>query len=206
MSIRYLKDKGYELPPFDTGEGLTGQDILGVVDSYLKACEHAPGEGNIDGIFDGYFMEAPVAYPNAMCSHKLGAKIEQVIALSYEEGLPTKEQLEEWRAKCQQLREYGYKDKQLPDEPGPSFTYENLALIFNCSKSTVYAAIHKYHSIAVKMVDDVRLHTTAKDIALKELVEEEKERLKQQQNNTNNQTTERTPATTPVMDNAPPPT
>jgi hypothetical protein len=201
-----LKDKGYELPPFDNGEGLTAQDILNAVDSYLRACEHAPGEGNLDGCFDCYFMAALVAYPNSMCSHKLGVKLEQVIALSYEEGLPTKEEIDKWRADCAKWRSYGYKEKLLPDEPGPRFTYENLALIFNCSKSTVYAAIHKYHSPAVKMVEDVRLHSTARDIALKELIEEEKKKLAEEEKQKNNQTTERTRSTTSGGDNVPQPT
>ncbi len=75
-------------------------------------------------------------------------------------------------------------------------------MIFNCSKATVYAAIHKFHSIAVKMVEDVRLHTTAKEIALKELVEEQKEKLKLEQNNQNNQPKPTDQTNTPEEDNA----
>ena len=181
MSVSRMKREGYELPEPETAEGLDAQKIVECMRSYLEACEHASGEGNMDGIFDSYFMELLATYPKSMCSHQLGPALGFLMALLYEDGLPTQEDVERHRQEVEKYRELGYKGSYVDSrsEPQPDFTFENLALIFNCSKSTVHDSIRKHGVAAKKAVQDVRLHRTAKEIALAELVKEEKQKLLQ---------------------------
>ena len=203
MSIRDFRKKGYELPEKDIGEGLTAQDILAQLESYSEACENAPGEGNMDGIFDGYFIELLANYPNSMCRHQIGDKLQYLIALFYSEGTPSPQELAAYDMEKAQHDKEPWKYPITIFKPEQLWSYDNLALIFNCSKASVYAAIHKHKDEAEKAVEDVRLHTTAKDLALRELVEKEKLRLETEKNRGTNATNERTGVLPPEEDNTP---
>jgi hypothetical protein len=201
MSISQFKKWGYELPEKDSGEGLTAFDILRCLDDYLTACDKAQGESNMDGMFDGYFIELLTNYPNSMCKRQLGEKLQYLIALFYAEGTPSQEEIATYEMEKSKHDKEPWQYPLTLLAPEQVWTYDNLALIFNVSKASIFAAIHKYQDEAAKAVDDIRLHTTAKDLALKELVELEK--LKLMKNNTNNQTNERTASIPPEEDNTP---
>jgi hypothetical protein len=59
MSISWLKNRGYDLPPPETPDNLTAKDILNNIADYQKRCidaAHAGKEGNLDGIIDAYYL------------------------------------------------------------------------------------------------------------------------------------------------------
>jgi hypothetical protein len=115
-----------------------------------------------------------------MCSHQLGDTLQLIIAILYEQEIAY------WKSQGRKESEV----KKFVSVPEPLQTYENLPLIFLCSKSSVHDAITKHKQTVRKMKEDVELHRTAKDIALKEFVEQEKRKLQEQkeQNNPEKQT------------------
>jgi transposase len=64
------------------------------------------------------------------------------------------------------------------DWEGLSMDY--LALIFDKSKKTIHDCIKEKEEEAKKILEEAKLRKKAKEIALKELIEEEKEKLRSQ--------------------------
>ena len=158
MSIRVLKNRGIPLPPVETEDGLTAKDIMDKIRSFYRRFEKPIGSADTKEYAEGYFLELLYYYPKSMCSRQMTDTLKLLMALIYFESKPeTKEEKLLWKG----------------------FSYEDLSLIFDCSKATVHEAIRQKEAEAKRLLEKVRLRAKAKEIALERLVEEEKLKLMQ---------------------------
>ena len=172
-SLELMKVKGIPLPPIETEDGLTAQDIMNKIRGFYRKFEqnHDP----IDmGETEAEFLGLLYHYPKSMCSRHMTESLKQLIALFYFESKPN------------------------PEEEKPiwnGYSYEDLAMLFDLSKATIYEAIRQKEEEVKKMLEGIKLRGDAKAIALAELVEEEKAKIllkNTEENKKTDQTTEQT--------------
>lgn len=168
--IEYLKRQNIPLPPKENRDSLTAKDIMRKIDGFYE--RFSVDDGGEDGDFaEGYFLRLLAEYPVSMCSRDMSDALKLIAALAFFESKPK------------------------PDEKDPSwngYTYEYLGLVFDRSKSTIHAAINQKEAEAKRILADSVLRKEAKDIALQQLVEEEKAKLKEKSEK-DGQTNEQTP-------------
>ena len=155
MGLLYpLKKMGVKLPPLETEDGLTAKDIMDKVRSFYMRLEKSHGE--ICDYAEAYFLDLLYHYPKSLCSRNMTETLKLVMALIY------------------------FQSKPEPEDPKPlwdGFSYEELSVIFDCSKATVHEAIRQKEAEAKAMLEEAKLRVKAKEIALEKLVEEEKKKL-----------------------------
>lgn len=196
-----LSKKGVKLPTPETCDGIGAQAVIDKIRSYMTKAEKGYNDSYL---LDGEFLELISTYPESMCSRNLGDNLQLVMALVYEDGQPTPQELIEWEAQKRVIREQHQFDtpteieKTIKEhEPQQAFSYEHLAIMFNCSKSTVNFALKRKGVQAKAILEPIHAREQAHEQAVKELVEEEKKKLLDDRQNegTNSQTSERTDKT-----------
>ena len=153
--VGVLKKKGIALPSMETEGDLTAKEIMDKIRNFYGKLEKC-NSGTRD-FAEGYFLELLYYYPKSMCSRHMTETQKLVMALIYFESKPR------------------------PEEEDPiwnGFSYEDLSLIFEVSKATVHEAIKQKGEEAKKLLVNVKLREKAKEIALEQLIEEEKLKLK----------------------------
>jgi len=156
MLLSLLKKKGVSLPKVETINGLSAKDIMDKIRSFYFRLEQSHSQ-TIEEAPD-YFLELLYHYPKSVCSRKLSDTLKLLIALYYLESKP-------------EYQEYKSND------PWPGYSYEDLALIFDRSKATIHGAIKQKETEAKRLLEEAKLRAKAKQIALEQLVREEKMRL-----------------------------
>jgi len=193
MILTYLKQKGISLPPVESADGITVQDMINRMRGFLKRLY----ESHCDIVdFASDFMELLLEYPKSMCDYNMGDTLQLIATIIYFEGQPSPEDYEQYEKKAKEMKQdYGslFKESYLPDRPEADFSYEHLSVMFNRSKATIHEAIRKKETQAKQLVAEARLRQKAKGMALDQLVHEEKEKLKLEQNSPeSSQTNEQT--------------
>lgn len=162
--IGVLKNKGVALPPMEKEDGLTAKGIMDKIRNFYGKLEKCNSETR--DFAEGYFLELLYHYPQSMCSRHMTENQKLLIALIYFESKPR------------------------PEEENPiwkGFSYEDLSLMFDVSKATVHEAIKQKEEEAKKMLVNVKLREKAKEIALEQLVKEEKQKLKRKKSSSENE-------------------
>jgi len=157
VASHFWNIEGLEETDYST---LTVQEIMQKIKDFLTS---DPSDASYV-IFLNYLARFPVS----MCKREVSDKLKLFIGFNYRFGIPTPEQMENGAGQI---------------------SMDDLAEWFGRSKATVSDYIEKTESAwkgFQRLVEEERLREQAHNIALKELVEEEKEKLKQQQNNQKN--------------------
>ena len=154
MSLRILKKKGAILPPTETEEGLSAKDFMDKMRNFYAKLEKAHSE--ITDYAEIYFLELLFNYPKSMVNRHMTDTLKLLVALMYLESKPALEDKDAW----------------------PGFSYEDLGLLFDRSKATIHGVIKEKEAEAKQLLADVQLREKAKEIALEQMVEEEKQKLK----------------------------
>lgn len=132
----------------EDAEGLTAKQILDLINDFVKG-EHGEVEASI-------FLKLLAYYPKSMTSYQLTPLMQVLIATVYHIG---------------QSGSYSTK-----------LSMEDLAEVFCRSKKTIHDCVQKHHhlidEIFKPMLEEEKLRKEAREIALRELVEEEKRKLK----------------------------
>lgn len=154
-AIYYLKQKGYSIPEPESCEGVSSQAIIDLINKYNIKAEKTDHLTDID------FLELLGYYPRSMTDHKMTSKFHLLIALIYQEGQPSQQDLIDFEAEKQEfLKTHSWltqkdKDDQLDGHyPKQIFSFDTLALMFCCSKSTIHDSIRKQGDVARQLVDD----------------------------------------------------
>jgi len=168
-----MKRKNIPLPPSETEEGLTANDIMHVIRSFYLRMEKINND-DVTDYAEGSFLELLKDYPKSMCSQHLTETMKELIALIYFESKPEPEK---------------------KDPLWEGFSYEQLALYFCRSKSTIHQAITQNEIQVKQLLAEVTLRTKAKNLALQDLIAEEREKLRENKKIRNNypKTNKRTP-------------
>jgi len=155
LSIIVLKKKGIPLPPIESEDGLESKDFMKKMRSFYVKLEKSHSE--TADFAEGYFLELLFNYPKSMCNRHMTDMLKLLIALIYFESKPP------------------------PEEEKPlwqGFSYEDLALMFDRSKASIHEAIRQKEAETKRLLAKVQMHGKAKEIALEQLIEEEKQKLK----------------------------
>ena len=148
-----MEARGIRIPPRETDvSGLTAEQIIGKIRSFWERCKKDNSQDSDVAPID--FLELLEAYPVSMCSYHMTDSLKLLVAIMYFDS-----------------REGG--------NEGLSMDY--LSLITDKSKKTIFDAIREKEQEAKKILEEAKLRKEAKEIALRELIEEEKLKLKQKQ-------------------------
>jgi hypothetical protein len=175
------------LPEPEDPNNVSASDIIATLKRFDEKSDEKP-DLNIDRSLDCMFLELLYTYPKSMSSRNLGPTLQYIIALYYEDGQPNMIKHEAEIAKFEADHSVLTHEELVKAFPWvyeveeQAWSYDNLAILFCCAKSSICQAVAKYGPQAEKAIHDARLHAQVKDIALKELVNEEKEKLKLEQN------------------------
>ena len=157
MSLDVFERRGIKLPPREVDvSGLTAQQIIDKIRSFWDRCRKDNSEDSDVAPID--FLELLEAYPISMCSFHMTEQLKLLVALMY------------FSSKSENPKESGWE--------GLSMDY--LALIFDKSKKTIHDCIKEKEEEAKKIIEEAKLRAKAREIALKELIEEEKMKLLKQ--------------------------
>jgi len=157
--IRLLKSLGVKLPQTENEfSNVKVEDLIGKMRSFYERFEKV---ANADNEFAAPvdFLELLTYYPVSMCSFHMNETLKLLIALFY----------------------YWDKQKESEEEENDyeGYSMDYLALIFHKSKSSIFEAVRQKAEEAKQLIEEAKLRTKAKQIALEQLIEEEKQKLKQ---------------------------
>jgi hypothetical protein len=158
MSLDGFERRGTKLPPRETDvSGLTAQQIIDKIRSFWDRCRKDNSQDSDVAPID--FLELLEAYPVSMCSFHMNDTLKLLVALMY----------------------FDSRDKEENAIPSnwEGYSMDYLALIFDRSKKTIHDAIKEREAEAKAILEEAKLRKKAREIALRELVEEEKRKLKQ---------------------------
>lgn len=159
--IEILRSEGNEIPPIETDiSDVTKEEIIDKVKEFQSKFERITS--NDDEFAPFYFVELLANYPVSLCKRQMTDTLKLLMALFY------------------------FHSKPSPEEKEPvwnGFSYENLALIFARSKASIHGAIRQKQAEAEAILSHVQLRKKAREIALQQLVDEEKEKLRTERNN-----------------------
>jgi hypothetical protein len=156
--IRLLTYWGVKLPQTENDfSNVKVEDLIGKMRSFYERFEKVESADNEFAPMD--FLELLTYYPVSMCSFHQTETLKLLIALFY------------------------YWDKQKESEEKENdyegYSMDYLSLIFDRSKSSIHQAIKDKEAEAKAIIEEAKLRTKAKKIALEQLIEEEKQKLKQ---------------------------
>ncbi|MEM3443023.1 MAG: hypothetical protein QXM86_04115 [Candidatus Bathyarchaeia archaeon] len=151
-----LKKIGVKLPPReDNLDGLTVETLIGKIRDFYARFEKIENADNELLPLD--FFELLSEYPVSMCGYNMNDTVKLLIALYY------------------------FHDRTgNPKENDFALSYEDLTIIFDRSKSSIHDAIKQKEAEAKRLLEEAKLRSKAKEIALQELIQEEKEKLLKQ--------------------------
>lgn len=178
--IALLKSTGYDLPPRETVEDLTIEEIFYKIEEFMSNANPK----HEDLVFD--FWQLIRQYPVSMCKRQMSDTLKLVINLFYHYkppkiNLQDRDMNELYQAMRQQWKGL--------------YSYETLAIIFCRSKASIHDAIKEKEAEVKRLVEEVNMRRHARSIAFQEVVAEEKIKLLKKSSKgfeKTNQTIERT--------------
>lgn len=157
MSLDLMEERGIKIPPREMDvSGLTAQQIIERIRSFWERCKKDSSQDSDVAPID--FLELLEAYPVSMCSFHMTEQLKLVVALIYFDSKP-----------------------ENPQSENEGLSMDYLALIFDRSKKTIHDAIKEKEQEAKRILEEAKLRKEARELALRELIEEEKEKLKQKE-------------------------
>jgi len=156
--IRLLQSLGVKLPQTENEfSNVKVEDLIGKMRSFYERFEKVTNADNEFAPMD--FLELLTYYPVSMCSFHQTETLKLLIALFY----------------------YWDKQKESEEEENDyeGYSMDYLSLIFDKSKSSIHQAIKDKEAEAKAIIEESKLRNKAKEIALEQLIEEEKQKLKQ---------------------------
>ncbi len=174
MSLCELELRGVKLPDKETFLGdLTAQQIVEKICTFHERLQNESHLG-VAPFAESYFLNLMALYPVSMCNPNMTKKLKLVVALFYFGSKPTED--------TKKVTEEDPKIKELfprikPSPIHPEYSFDELALIFDKSKSAITEAVRQKQEEAQIMLEEAKLRCELKKTASERLAEEEKGRL-----------------------------
>jgi hypothetical protein len=156
--IRLLTYWGVKLPQIENDfSNVKVEDLICKMRSFYERFEKVENADNEFAPMD--FLELLTYYPTSMVSFHQTETLKLLIAVFY----------------------YWDKEKESEEKENDyeGYSMDYLSLIFDRSKSSIHQAIKDKEAEAKAIIEEAKLRTKAKKIALEQLIEEEKQKLKQ---------------------------
>ena len=155
MSLWLLRKKGIQLPPIETDySNITVEQLIKKIREFYRRKDKT----NEEEMNECFFLELLRDYPVSICNRHMSEEQKVLIALVYFESK-------------------SYVDPEDKDAGWKGFSYDQLNTVFCRSKATIHEAIRQKEAEAKKLLADVQLREKAKEIALEQLIKEEKQKL-----------------------------
>ncbi len=174
MSLCELELRGVKLPDKETSLGdLTAQQIVEKICAFHERLKRESHLG-VAPFAESYFLNLIALYPVGMCSRNMTENLKLVVALFYFGSKPTEE--------TTKITEEDPKIKELFPSIAPSpvhggYSFDDLALIFDKSKSAIIEAVKQKQEEAQIMLEEAKLRCELEKTVSERLSEEEKGRL-----------------------------
>jgi hypothetical protein len=175
MSISELELRGVKLPPRETCLGdLTAQQIVEKINAFHCRLQKE-SQLEVAQFAESYFLNLIALYPVSMCSHSMPDTLKLVVALFFFGSKQTE-------AEKTKITEEDRKFKELfpnitPNQVYDGYNYDDLALIFDRSKSSIIAAIEQKQEEAKIILEEALLRCKLEKTDVEQLIGEEKDKL-----------------------------
>jgi hypothetical protein len=170
-----LELRGVKLPEKEAYLGdLTADQIVEKINQFHERLKH---ESNLQvaPFAESYFLNLIALYPVSMCSKTMSDPLKLVAALFYFGSQPPNEESATAAKDDQRLKEFFPRNKPSPVHRG--YTFEDLALIFDRTKTAIAEAVRQKQEEAQVMLEEAALRCRKEQNALETLTEEEKHAL-----------------------------
>ncbi|MGA2682062.1 MAG: hypothetical protein ABSF44_09720 [Candidatus Bathyarchaeia archaeon] len=148
MSLKDIDHLQLPAKEFDCSK-ITVEQLLGKIRAFYMRLDTAK---DADDFTESNFLQLLEAYPVSMVDYNVSESLGLIIALIY----------------------FNSKIKDGVGDDWEGYTYDDLAVIFDRSKQTVYSAIKRNESKALEMLQETRLKAEARIKADKQEQEEQK--------------------------------
>ncbi len=178
----YFEREKIKLPAYETCDGLNSEDLIKEVRSFYLRLDKS--HGLVCEFAEGFHLDLLARYPVSMCRRDISDTLAYVMALIYYTNIPSDIDMQEYRIEYAKWERQEKWERSLrpPDEPVQQFSMEDLAVIFNRSRATVFQALKRKENEVHDLVQNTKLREEAREEARKLLIEEEKAKLKEKKN------------------------
>ncbi len=180
MSLCDLELRGVKLPEKETFLGdLTANQIVEKINIFherLRRESHL----QVASFAEAYFLNLIALYPVSMCSRNMSDSLKLVAALFYFGSKPEKVEQDSTIEEDLKGKDLFPRNKPSPIYRG--YSYEDLALIFERTRPTIFEAVHQKQEQAKIMLEEATLRCKSEKVAYEELTEEEKRALVHEKN------------------------
>ncbi len=178
MSICDLELRGVKLPERETYLGeLTADELVEKIDAFqsrLKKESHL----QVAPFAEAYFLNLIALYPVSMCSKGMTETLKLVAALFYYGSQPIQICETQTAEENQNLKELFPRNK--PSRVYNGYTLEDLALIFDKSRTAIAEAVKQMQEEARVTLEEAEIRLKSEKDVLDTLTDEEKRSLIQQ--------------------------
>jgi hypothetical protein len=169
--------RGVKLPEKETFLGdLVAQQIVDKITSFHERLNREAFLG-IAPFAESYFLNLIALYPVSMCNRNMTETLKLVVSLFYFGSQPTetekKKRLKD-EVECKELF-----PSITPSRVYGGYSYDDLAMMFDRTKSAIVEAIKQKQGIAKIMLEEATIRCDSKEKTLEHLAEEEKTKLNQ---------------------------
>jgi len=195
-----LKNVGYPMPEPESYDMVSKDKIFAKMQEFQE-------ENLNDEEIKEDFYELLTYFPFSICERQMTDNLKFLITLYYYWKCPQQSQLSDRTLRPDEGLELYHRNqrefelylldkvmKTMEEQGEQWYSYEQLSTIFRRSKASIFDAIKEKEKVVKEVISEVLLRGQAKKIALKQLIQEEKQKLIElkQNNQTVAQTTERT--------------
>ena len=164
-----IKNSGYMLPPQESPEDLTVTDIIDRIKLFMSRCSKNKTYAELDLAKE--FLELLTTYPVSMCRRQSTPTIRRVMAMFYFYRIPLLKSDDDKETELFRM---------MHEKDHAFFSYDDLAIIFLCSKATVHTIIMAEQAEVKQLMAEDNRRAEAREIARLELIQEEKMKLLQE--------------------------
>ncbi len=174
MGICDMELQGVKFPEKETFLGdLMAQQIVEKISTFHERLSRETNLG-VAPFAESYFLNLMALYPVSMCSRIMTETLKLVAALFYFGSQSAQQKKKQAEAECKELFPC-----ITPSPAYDGYTFEDLALIFDRSRTAIVEAVKQKRKIAKVMLEEAALRCEAKQTALERIAEEEKTKPEQ---------------------------
>jgi hypothetical protein len=177
IDLNEMELQGVKLPEKETFLGdLTPQQIVEKINTFHERLNRET-HLKVAPLAESYFLNLIALYPVSMCSRNMSETLKLVIALFYFGSQPIEIEKEKRISNDIECKEFF--PSIIPNPISNGYSQDDLALIFERSKSAIIEAIRQKQRIAKIMLEEAILRKKSKNDTLEQLKEENKKDSKE---------------------------
>lgn len=175
MGISELEIRGVKLPPKETFLGdLAAQQIVEKIDVFHRRLQKE-SHLEVAQFAESYFLNLIALYPVSMCGRSMSDALKLVVALFFFGSKPTEAEKRKWTDEDRKFKELF--PNITPSSVYNGYSYDDLALIFERSRSSIIDAVRQKAEEAKICLEEATLRCKSEKTEAARLIAEEKDAL-----------------------------